>query len=237
MNKLLDLLSSFCGNKTFNRTQLKVVAIITMLIDHIGYIFFPKALWMRWLGRLALPIFIYQLVEGYELTSNFSKYFSRILFVAVLSEVPFDLAFFNTPFFWEYQSIFVELLICLFMLPVLDKTRGHYYFQGLIIFLFCVVAILLKADYNTYGILLTAMFYFCKGHFFPFSFIILPIISYFFCEPYQIFSVCSLLMIFFFYKRPKKSDKHPVRHNMFTILSYGFYPFHLVILYLAKLFI
>ena len=47
-----------------NSLTLKLLAMAAMLADHIGYLFFPQALWMRCVGRLAFPIFAFQVVEG-----------------------------------------------------------------------------------------------------------------------------------------------------------------------------
>ena len=52
---------------------LKIIAFVTMAIDHIGYVFFPQYMWLRVIGRLAFPIFAYCLALGCVYTKNPKK--------------------------------------------------------------------------------------------------------------------------------------------------------------------
>lgn len=53
-----------------NTDMLKIIAIISMLIDHIGHVFFPEEAAFRWIGRLAFPIFSYCLTVGLVYTRS-----------------------------------------------------------------------------------------------------------------------------------------------------------------------
>ena len=99
---------SFTGN------TLKWIAIITMVIDHIGAAILEQVLTvhtdtmagdtytallyldevMRAIGRLAMPLFVFLLVEGFSYTRSRLKYLLRLLIFCFISEVPFDLAFY-----------------------------------------------------------------------------------------------------------------------------------------------
>ena len=59
----------------FNGTQLKFIALLAMLVDHIGYAFFPDVMVFRAIGRVAFPIFAFLVTEGMVHTSNWKKYF------------------------------------------------------------------------------------------------------------------------------------------------------------------
>jgi hypothetical protein len=72
---------------------LKLLALATMLMDHLGYLFYPEQQLFRIIGRLAFPIFAYQIAMGYSHTSSLKKYTLRILGFAVITQVPFS--FFN----------------------------------------------------------------------------------------------------------------------------------------------
>ena len=68
------------------RQFIQVVAALTMLIDHIGAVFFPTVMGFRAIGRLSFPLFAFGIAQGVTYTSDFKKYFSRILISAVLSQ-------------------------------------------------------------------------------------------------------------------------------------------------------
>ena len=105
-------------------TALKLAACITMLIDHIGascieatygvaYRTPPQILQLdrvlRLIGRRAFPIFCFLLVEGFLHTHDVKKYIGRLFLFGLLSEVPFDMAFFKTPFHWGNQNVYWAL--------------------------------------------------------------------------------------------------------------------------------
>ncbi len=121
-------------------SALKWIAIITMLIDHIGAsVLTKKLLYMgenpevfggvtpqfieqynnlyylmratRIIGRIAFPIFSFLLVEGFLRTKNLQKYLLRMTAFALLSEIPFDLVFAGEAFYWGYQNVMITLLI------------------------------------------------------------------------------------------------------------------------------
>lgn len=105
---------------------LKLIAIVTMLIDHIGAaILLPAGMmavntlnsWIdiyglsRSIGRTAFPIFVFLLVEGFFHTHSRKKYFGRLLLFALLSEIPFDMAIYGKPVYMESQNVFWTLVI------------------------------------------------------------------------------------------------------------------------------
>lgn len=96
---------------------LKIIAIISMLIDHIGaYLFYSGndivsqegIDLMRSIGRMALPIFAFFLVVGYSKTKNSKKYISRMHLFAIISQIPFTLAFYYENYFVDESFSFIE---------------------------------------------------------------------------------------------------------------------------------
>ena len=88
---------------------LKLTAIIAMVIDHVAAVFIPYNSWLylpcRLIGRIAFPIFAFLLVEGFYHTRNIRKYLTRLGVFALISELPFDLAFYNFQFAGHGGSI------------------------------------------------------------------------------------------------------------------------------------
>jgi O-antigen/teichoic acid export membrane protein len=74
---------------------LKIIAMVTMVIDHSGDIFFPilgnNTLYFNAIGRIAFPLFCFMLVEGYKHTSNLKKYMLRLFIGALISQIPFQI--------------------------------------------------------------------------------------------------------------------------------------------------
>ncbi len=83
------LMPSIETSPTHRNDALKIIALLTMLIDHIGAIFFPEQLLWRTIGRIAFPIFSWQLVEGFVHTSSRSKYALRLFLFGCVSQVPY----------------------------------------------------------------------------------------------------------------------------------------------------
>ena len=72
-------------NISLSGNALKIIAVIAMLVDHIGYMFFPKVQILRIIGRLALPIFAFMVAEGARHTKSKIKYILTLLIFAVAS--------------------------------------------------------------------------------------------------------------------------------------------------------
>ena len=91
--------------------MLKLIAVLTMVIDHIGYLFFPDQEWMRAIGRLTMPIFGYAIARGFFYTRDSKGYLLRVAVLAVISQLPFMLLFGKgTEFQIGYWSFWFPLL-------------------------------------------------------------------------------------------------------------------------------
>ena len=67
--------------------MLKIIAAITMALDHVGLMFFPNVIWLRVIGRLTFPIFAFMSAQGCKYTKNRVKYFSGLFLLGVLCQV------------------------------------------------------------------------------------------------------------------------------------------------------
>lgn len=130
--------------------QLKLLAILAMTADHIGAVFFPEIPLLRWIGRLAMPVLSFFIGEGLRHTRSPRRYLLRLTGFALLSELPFDLAFYGG-IEWGHQNAYFTLALGLLALWAI-QSRGM---EGWLLALTAALAAeLLGCDYGMYGVLL-----------------------------------------------------------------------------------
>ena len=109
--------------RVLDGTVLKIIAMISMVFDHVGDMFFPGVMWLRMIGRLAMPIFSFCIAEGFAHTRDRKKYLFRIGVFALISEIPFDLAFEGRIGF-SHQNIMLTFFLSIVGLMLFDRIRG-----------------------------------------------------------------------------------------------------------------
>lgn len=150
---------------------LKWIAVVTMLIDHLGIVYWQTQTHvyeiyklMRYIGRIAFPIYCFLLVEGFYHTRNVGKYIRNCFLFAILSEIPFNMTVYGKVFYLRGQNVYFTLTIGLCALWVLDKVRKKYAFlQAAVIAVFAYAGELFEVDYHWKGVLFIIMFYYCRG--------------------------------------------------------------------------
>ena len=213
---------------TFGRTTLKLIAVLTMLCDHIAFIFINmlehEALYrgMRIVGRISFPIFCFVLVQGFLSTKDIKKYIFRLSIFALLSEIPFDLAFYKTPFAPGQQNVLFTMLIGLFVLAGIQKYEENLLWEGIILAAGCALAYALKTDYSYFGVVLIFTFYVLRHNKKSQMFgAILLSAAYGGIELYAAFA-----LPFCYWFDPQKKEIQLPRY-----FFYAFYPLHLLILW------
>lgn len=238
------------GGLTSN--MLRVIAVLLMLSDHIWATYMSLGNWMTYIGRMAFPIFAFQIAEGFVHTSNFKKYALRLLGFAVITEIPFNLFYSSRVFNPYHQNVLFTLLLGLLAIYVLDNLKKNFTKKNigrslLWIALICVAATLGFVDYGFLGMLTVVMFYVLRA--FPFAWLAqlvgMVLINIVFFEglvypveifgktfelPYQGFAVFSLIPIWLYGGKKGKSNKF-MQYGF-----YAFYPVHMLILYFIKYF-
>ncbi|MBP1755757.1 MAG: putative rane protein [Firmicutes bacterium] len=220
-----------------NSYHLKLIAIVTMLIDHVGAVFVPSNtmlyLVMRSIGRLAFPIFVFLLVEGFHHTSNVKKYLLRLGAFAFLSEIPFDLAFYGKILEFTHQNIFFTLFLglsCMYLMSEVEKAYGKNIIimnllNALLTLVFSIVAYFMKTDYGYAGILLIVGFYLFRGSKILLTFTLLFVSGYL-LKYINVLATLAMVPIAFYNGKKGKSIKYAF---------YIFYPEHLLVLAMIKL--
>jgi len=211
--------------------SLKFLACILMLIDHLAHIIpNPLAFYLHLVGRIAFPIFAFQLVQGYTHTKNVKVYLTRLLILSLVSQIPFNLYFNNFP----ELNIFFTLLLGLLAIHIYSTLKYKsisLIFIGIIIY----TATFLKTDYSWFGILLILIFYLFNNHkailvcsFATITFAYFAVSSNIFNFNVMCLCLCTIAAIIpllFYNGNQGKKVKY---------LFYIFYPLHLSILYFIK---
>ena len=221
--------------------QLKIIAIVSMALDHIGLLFFPNEDIFRILGRIAFPIFAYMIAEGCRYTKNRTKYLGMIAAMAVAFQVVYFVAMGSL-----YQGILVTFSLAIITIYAIDgilkpkklwtvlASIASLAFVGVFVFVLpkLLVGTDFDIDYGLWGILLPVAVYYLPSrlwrvvgmavlllvraiHYTVFSFGTLGTLQW-----YALISVALLAL--YNGERGRAKMKY---------VFYIFYPAHLVILY------
>jgi hypothetical protein len=125
-----------------------LVAMLTMLVDHIGIVFFPDQEGWRIVGRIAMPIYAYCLVQGFRYTRSKMNYLRRMVMLALISEVPYVIALKMVNI-----NIIGTFVICLLVLIGMERFRGKIAAIGFVT-AGSVVLEVVPFDYGAYALML-----------------------------------------------------------------------------------
>lgn len=227
-----------------SRNQLKLLALFTMTIDHIGAFVLTGGsfLWMRVVGRLAFPIFMFLFAEGaHHSKANRFTWALQILGIASITQLLF---------IWVHAG-FVNILF-LFALGLLGfeaTDRG----QAWLFIPIAIVAEIFKIDYGMYGIAAMAFFYIFEGkrkeQFLSFAFlttfyVFMPYFGNFFATMHtvfsdfgkywryfiQLFAIVTLIPIALYNPMKNKRIENPKLYRAWKYFFYLYYPFHITVL-------
>jgi hypothetical protein len=199
--------------------MLELIAMLSMLIDHTGYLFFSEYPIFRIIGRIAFPLYMYGVFVGYQHTSSIKKYYIRLVSLALLSQIPYTLAF-NT---FKPNAIFT-ILAALLVLTILDKFK--YYLSIPLIILISIVAEF-YLEYGVYGILMIIVFKYAPKKWLLLPFIAINLVWYYVLDHYylQLYSILCIIILSFQTSMPNIK----INRTFYRL----FYPVHLLILWIA----
>lgn len=228
--------------------------MVLMLCDHLWGTIIPGNDWLTCIGRISFPIFAFLTVEGYYHTSSLKKYMGRLLLFAILSEIPFNLALYSSIFYPFHQNVLWSFLLSLVLIHWNEKAKStqKLWFRILTgcitILLAYIVGLLTMVDYYHAGVLTVLVFYFFRqkkwwcyiSQFLCLWYINIELLSgfsyeldlfghtYFFVR--QGFALLALLPIWLY------NGKQGYHNKLLQYSYYAFYPIHLLVLALIKMF-
>ncbi|OBA01257.1 conjugal transfer protein TraX [Paenibacillus polymyxa] len=201
------------------------LAMLTMLIDHVGLVFFPTDPDWRIAGRLAFPIYAYALYMGYTRTRNMRSYMLRLLGLALISQVPYMLAFdVHRP------NVIWTLLTSLLALAAASRMKHWAAITGLYV-LIALFMELSQMDYGAYGLLLVLIYRFTRSYMIIAAHFVLNIVyDMVHHANIQHFSLLSSILIVCF-----ATEESGFYNRVPRWLWRSFYPVHLAVIALIRI--
>lgn len=201
-------------------TVLKLIACLSMFIDHLGAVCFSGMMGFRIIGRLAFPIYCFLLVEGAVHTHDMKKYILRMGIFALISEVPFDLAFYHRLVYIGHQNVFFTLglgLLAIWFLehPIEQLDIPDVLYKLLVIIAAGLIAEFFNTDYGFTGIAVICIFYYLRGQpqlKYPIAAILLVAMG-----GVEVYAVLALIPILLYNGQRGRQTK---------AMQYGFYIFY-----------
>ena len=230
---------------------IKIIAAVTMLIDHIGS-FQPVVGWehMRMIGRVSFPLYAFMLAQGFLHTKSKRKYLWRMLILACITQPIYTYCFYGDAWKWDSLNILFTLsvgLVCMWLLQIgrdAAQKRKRAWWLACLGLCAATCAIiwasdLLGVDYGWAGVLLPVLLYLTAD----FKWACIPIVTLFalrnqlmtgaWDEPvYQrsIFSVVAILPMLFYNGKPGPKPQSKFGAALLKYGFYAFYPVHLLVL-------
>ena len=219
---------------------LKMIACIFMFIDHTGQIFYNGNSILNIIGRLAFPIFAFQITEGYIHTKDIKKYLLRLLILALVSQIPFMIMLERVGF---TINTIATLLFGLISITIYNKNKilgiisliilgiiaEFAHFDGGICCVFIIFNFYVFKDKKiimtvSYILLVTCLFgsyliEYTKND----NELLYSVIKYYL--PYYVTTLSAILLIYTYNNKKGKKMKW---------FFYIFYPFHIIFLLFIK---
>lgn len=213
-------------------TALKLFAMIAMIIDHLKDSFFPEQIWMKVVGRLAMPVFAFMVAEGYHHTRDREKYLLRLFVFGLISEIPFDLVVKDRILELTHQNImftFAWSVLCLMCIDRIAENENRtlrYVLNTVTVLFFAIGSLLMGLDYNIVGPAVIVTYHFLREKSLVISNSIAALIYLVFRNVgVYAFGVMGFIPIYLYNGKRGKGLKW---------LFYCFYPLHLLLIYLIR---
>ncbi|MCL1935969.1 MAG: conjugal transfer protein TraX [Defluviitaleaceae bacterium] len=221
---------------------IKLIATITMLIDHIGFTFSTRPmdfLLFRQIGRISFPLFVFLIAEGCLHTKDIKKYMKRLFVFALISQIPYFMLTNNIPFALNNLNILFTLFFGVLLIYLYKLIEGKHilymlFFKILFVFSY-ILADTISVDYGGLGVTFVLFMYYCKISKYPrlLASILTVVVMFVLYLPFptdSYFFAVSLLSII-----PMVLYNKTQGFKKLKLAFYIFYPLHLLVLSLILL--
>lgn len=228
--------SSLDRFRVLSGSMLKLIAVISMFIDHSGFVFcyeFPEMTqtlfrfmgqnvtlyyMLRKVGRLAFPIYCFLIGEGLTHTKNQKIYLLRLLVFALISEIPFNLMVSGKLFTSANQNVFFTLFLGALSICLYENMKNRL-LNALLMLAILAVSIHLKADYGAAGVVVILLIYILKDR---------PIVQA--LAGYPLFSGGIWATAAFIPINLYNGQRGFIKSRVLQYAFYLFYPLHMLLL-------
>ena len=209
--------------KYISGSWLKVIAMLSMLIDHISYYYGCDNPYlyelMRTVGRIAFPTFAFLLAEGFVHTRNRQQYLISLFAFALLSEIPWMLLNHDGS-----HNVIFTLLAGILGLHVIENSKSHW-LTAICVTLIGLATIFSDTDYSWRGFGLVLIFYMFRGR---------PELQTLFGIPlmyeYGLIGILMAFTVIWFYN----GERGFIQAKAWKYAFYAFYPVHLMMIYYLR---
>lgn len=223
----------------FSSSVLKIIAITAMVLDHGYVLFIGKSLFsvFRVVGRTAFPIFAFMISEGARYSGNKKKYALRLLIFALISEIPYNIAFGSSFVDFGKSNVYFTLLLGLISIWLIQIFREKKIaFVGIFTtVLLAFSAILLNSDYGFMGVIVITLYYLAgekRGGSRVISFVMIALMTGICIDipfnPWYLLNIPQMPAVLSAIPLSLYNGKKGFKMNKYVF--YWFYPIHIIIL-------
>lgn len=227
------------GGSALSSFALRFLALLCMATDHAGLALFPNIGAFRCVGRLSFPLFCFLLTQGFLHSRDLRAYMRRLMLLAILSEIPFDLLTFGRISSGVEQNAVFSLLLGLFALHGARALKKRPLHIAVYAFILCLIAMIARVSFGWLGVMLCLCFYYFRNRKLPMAacaaiILLMYSLSLYLSgvtQSWVLVSLCALLSlpVILLY-----SKKRGPRAPLLTFLFYAAYPLHLLLLVLIR---
>ncbi len=227
-----------------NRNLLKIIAMISMLIDHMGAYLFEGNIVCKILGRIAFPVFAFFIAEGMRYTRSRKKYVLQLFIFACISQIAYILL--RDDFKLNVLFTFLIAILLIYLIEQLLKKENHTKLLKMVLIAIAAISIMILTlvfgdvlemiDYSLLGVLMVLDFYFIRSKWKFLAAAILVVLMFlkailfngfklvYMCP---LFAILAIVMLLFY---NNKKGKFNLKY-----LFYVFYPLHLFVIWLITI--